>query len=104
MPEATFEIAQTSPGKFALSGAMNFATAARLLVAGQKCFAAGPDPAIELDCSGVLVADSAGLAVLVDWLASARGQGRHMVLRGLPGSLRALARISELEELLDTGS
>jgi len=104
VPEATFDIAQSAPGKFMLSGAMNFATAARLLVVGQKSFAAGAPAAIELDCSGVSVADSAGLAVLVDWLASARAQGRHMVLRGVPESLRALARISELEELLDSGS
>jgi phospholipid transport system transporter-binding protein len=104
MAEAAFEIAQPAPGQFALRGAMTFATAAQLLTAGERAFASAPGPSFELDCSGVVTADSAGLAVLIDWLASARTQQRHLVVHGVPDSLRVLARISELEELLDSGS
>jgi phospholipid transport system transporter-binding protein len=104
MADAQFAIVQPAPGRFALSGSMNFATAAQLLAAGEKAFAAAPAGALEVDCSGVAAADSAGLAVLIDWLATARAQGRRMALRGVPDSLRALARISELEELLDSGT
>lgn len=58
---------------------------------------------LELDCSGVSAADSAGLAVLVDWLAWARHAGRTLHLRGVPAKLIDIARISELDTLLVPG-
>jgi phospholipid transport system transporter-binding protein len=48
----------------------------------------------------VTEADSAGLAMLVDWLAWARGAGRSLELVGTPQRLRALAAISEVDDLL----
>jgi phospholipid transport system transporter-binding protein len=44
--------------------------------------------------------DSAGLAVLLDWLAWARRKSRPVRLENLPASLVAIARISEVDGLL----
>jgi phospholipid transport system transporter-binding protein len=79
---------------------MTFATAARLHSAGLAAFAAAAEAQLEMDCSGVSSADSAGLAVLVDWLAWARKSGRTLRLRGVPPKLVDIARISELDELI----
>jgi phospholipid transport system transporter-binding protein len=79
---------------------MTFATAAALHSAGLAAFAGTGDPALELDCGGVSSADSAGLAVLVDWLGWARRSGRTLRLHALPPKLLDLARISELDELI----
>jgi hypothetical protein len=47
--------------------------------------------------------DSAGLAVLLDWLALAKRQGRAVRFMNLPAPIRAVAHISEVESLLSQG-
>jgi phospholipid transport system transporter-binding protein len=49
------------------------------------------------------LADSAGLAVLLDWLSAAKSAGRSLRYAHLPQELVALARISEVDELLARG-
>jgi phospholipid transport system transporter-binding protein len=49
------------------------------------------------------LADSAGLAVLLDWLSAAKRAGRSLRYAHLPEDLVALARISEVDELLARG-
>ena len=45
-------------------------------------------------------ADSAGLAVLLDWLAWGRRRSHRVSLENLPASLLAIAKISEVDGLL----
>lgn len=97
---AAFDFSAVGPGRYAVGGAMTFATAAALHAAGLATLGGSSEPRLELDCSAVSAADSAGLAVLVDWLAWARGAGRTLQLRNLPEKLVDIARISELDELL----
>lgn len=87
-----------------LAGAMTFANAARALPDGLRCFERCDSRHITIDCSGVVAADSAGLAVMVEWLAWGRRHDRQIELRSVPRSLIEIARISELEELLDPQS
>jgi len=47
--------------------------------------------------------DSAGLAVLLEWLGLAKQAGRQLHYTHLPQDLTALAGISELQELLARG-
>jgi phospholipid transport system transporter-binding protein len=84
-----------------LNGAMTFATAARALPEGLRRLEGCAVGGVAIDCSGVGVADSAGLAVVVEWLAWGRRNGRRIELRAVPRSLIEIARISELEELLE---
>jgi ABC-type transporter Mla MlaB component len=58
---------------------------------------------LAIDCAGVTAADSAGLAVCLVWLAWAQRDGRTLALTNLPASIRALARISDLEPVIDAG-
>jgi phospholipid transport system transporter-binding protein len=51
----------------------------------------------------VSLADSAGLAVLLDWLSAAKAAGRKLRYTHLPKDVVALARISEVDELLARG-
>ncbi len=97
---ASFEFSSAGPARFAVRGAMTFVTAARLHAAGLAALGSSRDSRLELDCAAVAEADSAGLAVLVDWLAWARASGRVLLLRNVPGKLLDIARISELDELL----
>ena len=85
-------------GRFAVTGALTLATAAQALVAGERAFADAAS--IEVDLSGVVAADSAGLAVLLEWVRSARQRGRRLRLRSLPPMLTAIAGISEVGDVL----
>ena len=56
-----------------------------------------------IDLSKVTEADSAGLAVLVEWLATAQKRKSSIHYEGIPAQILAVARISDLDELLTDG-
>lgn len=86
--------------RYRVSGVLDAATAPALLEQSAERFSATPGTQIHVDLGGVSEGDSAGLALLLEWLrvAKQRQQGIHFV--NLPAQVAALARISEVEELL----
>ncbi|HTW37978.1 MAG TPA: STAS domain-containing protein [Steroidobacteraceae bacterium] len=92
-------VSESAPNRYEVRGALTFGTARRALDAGRKAFAAASGP-IEVDLGRVASSDSAGLAVLIEWLAWARRGGRQIRFSHVPEALCAIARICELEELL----
>jgi phospholipid transport system transporter-binding protein len=95
-----FRLVASTAGRFAAEGPLTFATARRARELGEQILAGDSASALEVGCAGITASDSAGLAVLLDWLASARRAGRTLRYTQLPPGLAALARISEVEELL----
>lgn len=88
-------------GRYAVSGSMEFANAAALLTEGLAAFAAAPrSAALTLDLAGVGRTDSAGLAVLMEWLGTTRREGRVLSVINPPATLLALARVSELDRII----
>ena len=53
-----------------------------------------------IDLSGVGHADSAGVALLLEWLAWARRQERSLRFDNAPDSLRTIASLSQVDGLL----
>lgn len=100
---AVFEIAAGADGRAQVLGSLTFATARQARVEGLEKFQRCGARACEVDCSGIARSDSAGLSVLLDWLALAKRDGRSLRYVKLPEGLLALARISEVEELLQKG-
>jgi phospholipid transport system transporter-binding protein len=100
---AVVELQERSPGKFAAQGALTFATARRGRESGLASFGTSNSRELEVDCSGVTSWDSAGMAVLLDWLAIAKRSGRSMHFTSLSEQVQAIARISDLLELLEKG-
>ncbi|MGH8220068.1 MAG: STAS domain-containing protein [Steroidobacteraceae bacterium] len=95
-------IENTGANQYAVSGPLTFATARGALASGIAAFASasGSSGPIEVDCGGVGASDSAGLAVLIGWLAWARRSGRELNYTHVPETICAIARISEVESLL----
>jgi phospholipid transport system transporter-binding protein len=89
---------QQDPGHWRVSGELDLETAAGMLSAGTAAFAGVPRA--EVDLSGVTDADSAGLAVLIEWVRGACASGRSISFRGLPPRLAELARIGGVADLL----
>ena len=88
-----------SPEELRVIGALTFRTASRASAAGEQAIAATTAPIVQIDCSKVTGADSAGLAVLIDWVAIARRAGRALHFNRLPDEILAVAAISEVESL-----
>ena len=53
-----------------------------------------------IDLSLVSRIDSAGLAMLVEWVCIANAQGKRVILENLPESLAALIEVSGLGQVL----
>lgn len=85
-------------GHYRLTGSLVLETAAGVLAQGEAAFAG--EPRARVDLSGVSDADSAGLAVLIEWTRAARQGGRRIVFEALPARLAGLAHIGGVAELL----
>ncbi len=55
---------------------------------------------VTVDLSGVGRVDSAGVALLLEWVREARHRGRALVFRGVPAQLLAIARVSGVDNIL----
>lgn len=87
-------------GRFRLTGDVDFDTVMRLLHESRSLFA--HEPRVRLDLSGVEEIDSAGLALVIEWLRELRRDERRLEIRNPPQRLIALARIADVERLLDS--
>ena len=87
-------------GRFRVSGVLDGTTATEMLEQSEARFA--QEPQIEVDLGGVGESDSAGLALLIEWLRIARQAGKQIHFSNLPAQVEALARISEVEDLIGT--
>ena len=97
-----FEFTVSSPERCAVRGALTFATARRARTLGLNAQRAAAKSFV-IDCGEIRQADSAGLAVLLDWLAEARRAGKALHFERLPDDLLRLARISSVDGMLQQG-
>jgi phospholipid transport system transporter-binding protein len=93
-------ISERTPGVVAVTGELTFATARDARQLGLLVLESSHAERLTVDCAGVTRADSAGLAVLLDWLAWGRRRSRGVALQNLPAALLAIAKISEVDGLL----
>jgi phospholipid transport system transporter-binding protein len=96
MSDNGFEV--TGDSRCRVTGRMTFETASGLWEQSRR--ALNGRQITTVDLSGVTAVDSAGLALLLEWVSWARQQGLRLQFPGFPDKLRALARLSEVESLL----
>ena len=85
-------------GRFLVSGVLDASTVVEVLEQSRERFANEQD--LTVDLGGVEEGDSAGLALLLEWLRVARERGQRIRFANIPRQINALARISEVEDLL----
>ena len=98
---ADFELEDRGDGRFALRGEMTFDTAERILKESEAPFEEHTQ--LEIDLSGVTASDSAGLALLLEWVTWANHTVREVRFTELPERVMAIARTTEVERLLTRG-
>jgi phospholipid transport system transporter-binding protein len=87
-------------GSYRVEGVLDAASVPELLRESAARFA-GAGAELYVDLGSVTESDSAGLALLIEWLRLARGRKQKLHFDNVPQQLRALARISEVEDLID---
>lgn len=88
-------------GQFRVSGVLDASTAREVMQESESRFAQSKE--IDIDLGGVGESDSAGLALLIEWLRAARHGGQVIRFANVPAQIEALARISEVEDLICGG-
>jgi len=93
MPTPDFRV-ETINGVIAVSGQLDFSTAAQALDAVNEQLLAIPDASSDvhvIDLADVTHSNSAGLALLIEWLAEAQRTGRTIRFENIPNSLRQIS-------------
>ncbi len=86
-------------GHFQLAGDLSFATVPQVYLEGDTLFGSS-EATLVLDLSRVERTDSAGLALLVEWLRQARRQSKDLRFQAIPQQLLAIAKASGVEAVL----
>jgi len=84
--------------RFGVEGVLDFTTAAWLASEGKRLFK-GRGP-LEIDLRGVRSANSAGLALLLEWTELARRRKLSLRFLNLPESLARLADLTNATQIL----
>jgi phospholipid transport system transporter-binding protein len=85
-------------GRFRVSGVLDASTAREVLEESESRFEQFKE--LDVDLGGVGESDSAGLALLIEWLRVARQGNKAIRFANVPAQIEALARISEVDDLI----
>lgn len=85
-------------GRFRLEGEVGFGTVMHLLHESHSLFE--PEKRVRLDLAGVERINSAGLALVIEWMREAHRGGWTLEISNEPEELLAVARICDVEHLL----
>lgn len=85
-------------GHFLLIGELSFDTVPA--ISAKFANMANNSAEVILDLQGVSRTDSAGLALLIEWMRSAHREKKRIVFKNMPEQMLAVAKVSELEDIL----
>ncbi len=97
-PSPSARIIGEGAGRFRIEGEVDFKSVMNLLHQSRVLFRG--EERVRLDFSGVERTNSAGLALLIEWIKEARRGSWILELSNLPEGLMAMARICDVESLI----
>ncbi|GAB4507599.1 MAG: hypothetical protein Tsb0026_03710 [Sulfuricaulis sp.] len=90
--------ASRGEGVFAMSGQLTFQTVPQFHGHVSTLLQNGARP-ITIDMQGVTQADSAGLALMIEWLQLTRAAKRELFFTNIPEQMRDLIRVNGLAHI-----
>lgn len=96
---STVEVRDAAGDAFEIKGPLQVATVPEVWRSSLALFS-GRHQRLVFDLAGVTHADSAGLALLVEWMRESRRRDMEVHFTNIPAQMEALARASNLRELL----
>jgi len=97
-PLAGAQLKKNEAGEFELSGELSFQTVPALSGRIHQLLTNKTHLVVKL--TGVLRSDSAGVALLVDWLRQAQQHDVSLQFTDMPAQMHAIAAVSGLDEIL----
>lgn len=98
LPMSLAQLKLQDSGAYVMSGVLDFDSVPLLQSQSDVLFKQAGK--VEVDLSGIESANSAGLALILQWFAVAKHKNVQLGLKNIPDSLLYLARLSDLEHLL----
>ena len=92
-------IKQTGDGQFAVEGELSKFTVPSIIQHAHQLLQSASQN-ILIDLQGVTRTDSAGLALLLEWMSIAQDKALQIHFRNLPAQLSKIAEVSDLEDIL----
>ena len=96
--QSVAQLEVSTNGQLKLSGTVNFKTVPGLVVDSQALFKNANG--LEVDLADVNRADSAGVALLVEWQRRAQEINEPIRFINIPSQMLAIARLSGVDEML----
>ena len=96
--DADARLEVVAAGRLKLVGDLSFRTVPGLLEASLDMIREVPE--ITVDLADVERSDSAGVALLVEWMREVRSQGKSITYLNIPSQMLAIARVSSLDAVL----
>lgn len=91
-------ISARADGVYAVSGRLTFQTVPKFLAETGRGWPEGSGR-ITIDLGAVTLADSAGLALLLEWLEQAKSSRRELVFTNIPDQVGDLIRVNGLQQV-----
>ena len=91
-------IEESGHGSWILAGDLNFSTVPGLM--GAMDIGSADRNRISIDLAGVTRSDSAGLALLIEWLRESEQLGKTITFLNMPAQMQSIARVCGLEGIL----
>ena len=85
-------------GVCSLAGVLDFTTANGALESVQELIESNPK--LEINLAGVTQSNSAGLALMIEWLAVARRENHIVTFSDIPVALQQLADVCQVDSLI----
>ena len=94
-----YELLDLGDGRFELRGDVSFQTAEDILGDSEKLFAGITN--VDVNLSAVEQTDSAGLALLLEWISRASRAQTEIRFSNIPEKIQAIAVTADISELLE---
>jgi phospholipid transport system transporter-binding protein len=91
-------IEETGHGSWLLVGDLSFTTVPALR--GKLDIKSADRPRLSIDLAGVTRSDSAGLALLIEWLRESERLGKTITFMNMPAQMQSIARVCGLNGIL----
>lgn len=85
-------------GVCTVSGVLDFTTAGAALASVESLIKS--NSSLEINLAGITQANSAGLALMIEWLAVARREQHSVTFSHVPDGLRQLAGVCQVDGLI----
>lgn len=99
-PVSEAKLETLGEGRYRVSGVLDAVTVPGLLRESVQRMFTASGAELQIDLGGVKESDSAGLALVLEWLRQARHRSQKIRFANVPRQIAALARISEVDALV----